>query len=68
MMAMKMMHNTAMTTNRTMKVTVMPSKSSSSFSSSVAPTLVGADYIKTVAVPFMVMWIQTENILNGTLQ
>ena len=38
MIAIKMMHNTATTTNRTIKVTVVPFTSSSS----VAPTLAGA--------------------------
>ena len=41
MIAMKTMHNTATTANRTIKVTVVPFTSSSS-SSSVAPTLAGA--------------------------
>jgi len=56
MMATKMMHNTATTTNRTIKVTVMPSTSSSS-SLSIAPTLVGANYKKmhALAMMFIVM-------------
>jgi len=47
MIAMKIMHNTATTANRTIKVTVVPFTSLSS-SSSVAPTLAGAIFEKRI--------------------